>query len=543
MDWKPEPAWITTRLSPERLLIGVATALFLLAVSLKLRAPLTYWDSVLVGWALDPASSPVPAGTSPFFLLLLKALALLGWLEVSLLRWAQAGGAVLSAAGTYLLALRLWKNSRAACLAYILYLLHPAVVQGAHSLDMADASYYPAFVSFWLLVFLAPGPEGWSRSLRLAGWSALAMGWKTTSSLGLLLFAFPVVWRGARNRKGDWQDFLSTCAGLVLFSALWWSFQRWEAAQDSAGIAVESIMTTRPTATTVFHLALGMVWWGPFLAFLGAWGALALRAEGVLRITPLIRGTALYLAGYWIVGGMNYGFPRYYVAVLPLLCGLAANPAWIPKPGVRTMGALLLLVLPFAIWAPDPLLALNAGLREAYVDQRLGAALGEMLLGWTAWAGLAAGIGWMLRIPWAKLLVILALANILGLGVSQGLARYATSYGYGEEGRAETLQWVEKHAPRGDALLSPPNLAPELRKLGFKGAGHGTWRTRQSILDFLRRERPAAVVLGSTENAVWQLRWLLRQPPAELEACRDRFLRVGSYWICRLGPPQGSISR
>lgn len=538
MERKPETTRTAASPSPERLLIGLATAFFLLGVSLKLRAPLTYWDSALLEWALDPAPSPAPAGTSPFFLILLKALASLGWLEVVLLRWVQAGGAVLSGIAAHLLAFRLWKSPRAACLAYCLYLLHPAVVQGAHSLDMADASYYPAFVSFWLLAFIAPGPGGWRRSLRLAGWGALAMGWKTTSSLGLLLFAFPAVWRGIRGPNGGWRDFFSTCAGIALFSALWWPLQGWETVQDSAGIAAESLMTTRPLAATAFHLVMGVAWWGPFLAGLGAGGALTLLPGGTPRIRPLIRGTVLYLVGYWIVGGMNYGFPRYHLAVLPLLCGLAANPSWIPRPEARSLGAILLLVLPFAIWAPDPVLALNAGLREAFVHQRVGQALGGMLPGWAAWAGLAAGIGWALRIPWAKLLVLLALANILGLGVSQGRAFYSTSYGYGEEGREETLQWLARNVPRGHALLSPPNLGPELRRLGFRGAGHGAWKTRESILGFLRRERPAAVLLGSTENSVWQLLWLLRQPPAELEACRDRFLRRGSYWICRLGQPQ-----
>ncbi|OGL62461.1 MAG: hypothetical protein A3I72_01170 [Candidatus Tectomicrobia bacterium RIFCSPLOWO2_02_FULL_70_19] len=300
-------------------------------------------------------------------------------------------------------------------------------------------------------------------------------------------------------------------------------------------------MTTRPLAAAAFHLVLGMVWWGPFLAVLGAWGALTLYSGGIPRIEPLIRGAALYLAGYWIVGGMNYGFPRYYLALLPLLCGLAANPAWIPKPGARALGALLLLVLPFAIWAPDPILALNAGLREAFVHQELSQTLGGTVLGWAAWAGLAAGIGWALRIPWAKLLVLLALANILGLGVSQARAPYGTSYGYGEEGRAETLRWLERNVPRGSALLTPPNLGPEIRKLGLRGAGHGAWKTRESILGYLRRERPAAIVLGATENAVWQLRWLLLQPPAELDACRGRFYRIGSYQMCRLEWPQGPI--
>lgn len=530
MEPKPEPHRPSG--SAAALFVALATALFLLGVSLKLQAPLTYWDSALLEWARSPSPSPAPAGTSPFFLILLKALASAGWLESGLLRWIQAGGSVLSAAAAFLLARRLWGSPRAGVLAYCLYLLHPAVVQGAHSLDMADASYYPAFASFWLLAFLAPGPDGWRRGFRLAAWSALAMGWKITSSLGLLLFAFPAAWR----RKGGWRDFLATGAGLALFALLWWSLQSWERAGDSAGTAAESILAGRTPAAAAFHLMLGMAWLGPFLALLAAGGALALRARGAPRMGPLLWGTVLYLGGYWAAGGMNYGFPRYYVALLPLLCAFAANPEWIPRPGALSLALLLLPALALALWMPDPLLALNAGLREAYAAGGAAPALAELILPWAAGIGLAAGAAWAFRIPWANLLVLLALANALGLGAAQGRAPYATSYGYGERGRAEALGWLAENVPPGRAVLAPPNLEPGLRERGLRGAGHGAWRSREAVLAFLRRERPAAVVLGSTENSVWQLRWLLLEPPIELEACRERFRRIGTYRLCRLPP-------
>ncbi|MEK6709927.1 MAG: hypothetical protein AABZ64_05040, partial [Nitrospinota bacterium] len=185
--------------------MGTAAVLFLLAASLKLQAPLTYWDARLLEWGLAAGPAPAPAGTSPFFLLLLKGLAALGWLEAALLRWVQALGVLLSGATAYLLALRLWEDRRAGALAFALYVLHPAAIQGAHSLDLADASFYPAFVSLWLLEFLSPS-AGRGRFVRLGGWSALAMGWKTTSSLGLLLFALPLVRRGVSRKGGDWGD-------------------------------------------------------------------------------------------------------------------------------------------------------------------------------------------------------------------------------------------------------------------------------------------------------------------------------------------------
>ncbi|MEK6709275.1 MAG: hypothetical protein AABZ64_01720, partial [Nitrospinota bacterium] len=163
---------------------------------------------------------------------------------------------------------------------------------------------------------------------------------------------------------------------------------------------------------------------------------------------------------------------------------------------------------------------------------------GPLLIG-AAWLGLAAAAARTLHISWANLLVLLALAYALGLGIIQGRARYVTSYGYGESGRAEVLGWAESNAVRGSALLSPPNLQAELQGLGFRGAGHGVWRSREDVLGHLRREAPSAVVLSATENAAWQLRWLLHEPPDELAACREGFRRIGSFWVCRLPRRQG----
>ena len=474
---------------------------------------------------------------------MLKILASLGWLQVALLRWINAAGVVLSAIVAACLARRLWQRPEVGPIAFSLYLLHPIVVQGTQSLDMADASFFPAIFGLWILGFLSGSRSSrdWSRWGRLALLSALTMGWKTTSSLGLLFFpVLAIFWktRNERHLANPWGDLVATLAGFLTFSFAWSSLQAWVTLDASAETAVTGIVVRLfkiEPARLFFHTTLGLAWLGPFLIALALWGALKLIQRDGNLPKVLLAGITLYGLGYLLVGGMNYAFPRYHVAVLPILCSLASGIASL-RNWKSSLGILALMTTFFYLVQGDPIHALNVTIREALLAGTLSSDLLGEAARWVVWIAIPAGVAitWNSRL---KFLLLCSLAGSLSLGVLQSLAPYTTSYAYGARGRSQVLDWVAENSTPG-SVLCPPDLSADIRERGFQGPGHMPWRTRETLLDYVQQEWPRVVLLSLTENMVSQLQWLLQDPPEELETCRDRYLRIGTYWACLLPDSQ-----
>ena len=107
--------------------------------------------------------------------------------------------------------------------------------------------------------------------------SALTMGWKTTSSLGLLFFpVLAIFWktRNERHLANPWGDLVATLAGFLTFSFAWSSLQAWVTLDASAETAVTGIVVRLfkiEPARLFFHTTLGLAWLGPFLIALALW--------------------------------------------------------------------------------------------------------------------------------------------------------------------------------------------------------------------------------------------------------------------------------
>lgn len=514
-----------------------AVLLFAAGAWLKIDAPLTYWDSTLLEWGQSPVSEP-PAATSPFYLVLVRGLAGLGALSVPVLRGINVCGVLLSALAAYRLAGLLWRRSEIAVLSFVFYLLHPAVVQGTQSLDMADASFFPAAFTLWMCEFVSDRTVGRTRFMRLGLWAALAIGWKTTSALGLL--SFPVLalvdWRADRStRPQRLRDLMATLAGFALFAAAWWSLQRWESWSASSTSAVDAVASRAVDGALLrlaFHSVLGLAWWGPFLAMLTVLGAVQLLRSHEVRRRALVGGAALYAIGYLVVGGINHGFPRYHVAILPLLCTFAAGPIKGLNWKGKSLAVVVLLTVFFSFVPHDPVYDLNVTFREALLQGTLRARAFREALIWIAWVGLPLLVGivaWKRQRAW--FLALCSLAGSLAIGWVQARAPYVTAYGYGAEGGSRVIEWVAANTAAAP-VLCPPNLSAGFKQRGFPGSSHHSWGTRQRILDYIEQNKPAVLVLSLTENTEGQLQWLLRQPPGQFASCRDHYFRIGTYWVC-----------
>lgn len=531
------------------LVVAAVSAAFLLGVAIKLHAPLTFWDSALVTWALS-APSEAPTWTSPFYLLSMKFMAWAGVLDVPHVRWFNAMGGILSAFLVFRLAGHLWEGVEAPLVAISLYLLHPAIIQGTQSLDGADSSFFPGAFALWILVFLAGEREDWKRTVALSLASAWAIAWKTTSALALLLY--PIVAlvlrpREKRNLVAQSRDLLATLAGFALFAIPWWVSQYWGSLSVSLSSALSDITSRAGAATALrvtFHAALAAAWLGPFLLALAVWGAASLFRRGNLRVRAVVVSTAVYVLAYLLAGGMNHGYPRYHVAVLPIICAISAAPV---SPVFRNRQYwLATLLVTIAFWATvgDPIYRLNLKAREAAFSGTLGPLITSEAFHLMAWVAIPVVVQLVLSLSWQRTLLLAAWASSIALGIRQSSAAYVTAYSYGEEGRGEVLEWIDRAVPTGGSVLSPPNITAELWKKEIRAPSHRHWQTKESVSAFIEQAGPRAVILGLAENTDWQLKWLLEDPPPPLQACRDRYTRIGTYWVCDpRKPPSAGLRR
>ncbi|MBI4456218.1 MAG: hypothetical protein HY644_10000 [Acidobacteria bacterium] len=517
--------------------VAAVLGCFSLGVALKLHAPLTFWDSALIQWALSATQSEAPTLTSPLYLASMKLMAGLDRLEVTRLRKFNAAGAVLTGIFAFCLGTRLWGCSKGGMVAFSMYMLHPATIQGTQSLDGADSSYLPAAFALWVFALLSPRLQGWKRGLVLMLCSAWAMGWKITSSLGLLLYLIPLaIFRigdksdSARSRR----DLFATLAGFLLFAIPWWSLQPWTTLQTSVISALYDLRI-RPDATllrTIFHTGLGFLWLGPFLAVMALSGAISLFRQNDVRLKAVIAGTAVYGFVYLLAGGMNHGFPRYHAAVLPIVCAIAATPAPLQSWKRRNLLVLLLLTLLLWVLAGDPIYTFNLGARQALLEARLWPYAVKVIYLPITWAVIAVVAKRAFSLSWPEILLLAALANSVTFMIVQGRAAYVTCYDYGEEGRQRVVDWIKRTLPAGSSVLCPPNVTAELWQTGVRGPSHRDWQTKESVLAFTERAAPSTVVVSLTENTAWQLKWLLQDPPARFANCAGRYFRIGTYWVC-----------
>lgn len=525
-------------MNSRRVLALFALAFFLVGSWSNFAAPLTYWDQANVSWAASGGIAPTR--TSLFYLVLLRTLDAAGLIGVRLLRQLQVAGVLLTVPLIYLLARKLWGDKASGSVAVALYLLSPATVQGTQSLALADASYLPAVFCAWAICYLSADGDRWQDMLVLVVLSSVAFLVKSTSSLGLLFVpAFGIVlgWSGL-GRRDQLLKLIATVIGLMLFAVVWAFVPIDLSVGATVGEAVGGLSTVlAPSpARSAFQVALGLAWWGPLMAVLTAAGALRLWRSADYRRRALICGVSFYCIAYLVAGGMNHGYPRYYMAVLPILCVFAVGPMAADILRFRELSVAIVASTSLLL-VGDPVLGLNLGVRHAALEGALGSHLAGESLRWMCWVAIPLVIAWAGVPTWRRRLLVAVVASFVALGVLQMAAEYTTGYEYGGSGREAVVERVKREVSAGGAVVAPPSLSARLKSEGVLGMTHADWGDRESVLAYIERTAPQALLLGLTENSLDQLRWLLNDPPAAFAACQGSFEQIGTYWLCFAVPP------
>lgn len=551
------------------LFLAIALTLFLLGTFTRLNTPLAEWDHVSLHvaenwhkglnmiWIFD--HPPLyPAFLTILFLLLGPSIevARLGNILCVLL-----AGCTLFQLGKILF------RREAAVWAIVLYLINPVSIQGVISMDVADTSLLP--LTFILIAYaitknaFQPSPINTvfvAVSVCMSFWAKVTSSIVlVTTFLGCILIF--ILLKNQPNKKpwilnsyGIITGILGFLLSWVVISLFFWGKEACFTIFLAPGASLFSNHADADVflraAQIVRQMLIIMIWFSPFFIFSWLYSSwtLAIKANKNRRdvVLILIGVTLFYFIGYVLVGGTNWGYPRYHNAILPLLClisgVLISNCMDEMKPGAFWIfiASLGIMVLILSLFTNDPLYFLILKMKEMLLSDsnlqefiRLGLAIFVPLYGLPFAIG--SSISYYdsknLRKILVTCLVFGLFATILTLDIQQLWAPYRTTTEYGATGKTQVLAEVIKHIRPGESILTTPQFAYDLRNQSVSSSGFLTWQSQAQLLEYLYKKKPSVIIAGLTLNTYSQLEWLLRGSIQEELAGEYRFERIGSYFL------------
>lgn len=253
--------------------------------------------------------------------------------------------------------------------------------------------------------------------------------------------------------------------------------------------------------------------------------------------------TIFYFVGYVVVGGTNWGFPRYHVVILPLVCTFVgyyvSNMAskMRREEGMIVSFCLLTLIVSISL-LNDPLLFINLRFKEMLLyggSHRT--IMREFVMTFLPYYGLPIIFGLILsRFLKSFSMVVLclyigALTTMVSLDMQQAFAAYRTSAQYGAEGKVKVLEEVRKDVKKGNYVVATPEFRYDLKDRELSGIGWKAWKSEDVLYQSIKSNNPEAIIAGLTVNTYAQLRWL-RSDEIQLFLSKNyRFNRIGTYYL------------
>jgi 4-amino-4-deoxy-L-arabinose transferase-like glycosyltransferase len=551
----PRPARAPPRSSPigrshaAWLLALIATASYVVLVAAQLGRPLMYDDANFALAIKAAAATGLPFGNQgwmsergdfsqqlqwalwhpPLYVYLDAVLVRLAGWTPAVMRLVGLAGGVATAILTYLLASEVTASATtirrvAGGLAVALTMTCPLVLQSTLIIDIDFPVLLPLTLLF-LLLYLRLEASPW-RWLVLAGLFGLLLWTKMTNPLPLI--GIILVWQVLRGQpmRGVVQAAAIGLGGVAAFAVTWVLIGRWLGFpldmpfgvnlvqwQDSADVARRAYQSP---AAFIQAMQPTVLWIGPGLVALGLVG-LAVRGAGLVRnwqflgIDLLIGVLLAFTVGYV---NKNAGwFPKYQVAMVPLLACLAAPPiahAWQRQKGLLAVGVAGAAFLGAGL-VTGTMIRDSWALQQSWLLEALPCAWMLGIVGLGALAGaprkafgasaLAALVG--VSFGWA-----------LALDLIQVRAPYQTDYWYGTRGTLEAARWVDEHLTPDQPYLSAKEVAIRTHDLQyvdqdnaiyflttgrpFDGTWNGqrlvamvTWQREPYVADVLNRSLPA----------------------------------------------------
>jgi hypothetical protein len=439
-------------------------------------------------------------------------------------------------------------------------------------MDVADTSLLP--LTFLLIAYSIknniynPGPKN---TTILSFMIALSLWAKVTSTLAFLVailisYFYLYFFRSKRDQNPPTPlNFAALGFGLVLFILTWtlvstlsWGNEAYFSVLKAPwnafhGRVAKASFLSRIFATGYETIRL-FVWFSPYLILMwltNSWIIFGTKPQidgkhESVKIL-LVCTTIFYFFGNLIIGGTNWGYPRYHDAILPFICVLAGNYVAISLNKLnKNLLVKLLMIVSLAIiitiyFLEDPLLFLNLRVKEILLS---GNGLGEIakktLITFLPFYVLPVVLFclWLFisRVRsrsniFAILLIFCSLSTLVSLNIQQIFASYRTSNQYGAAGKVQVLQKVRSHVSDGDYVFATPEFFYDLQDERVPEVGWEIWRSKDIFYRLIESNTPQAIVAGLTVNTYSQLKWLLSEDTQRFLSSDYDFITIGTYYL------------
>ena len=386
---------------------------------------------------------------------------------------------------------------------------------------------------------------------------ALALWGRLTTPLVLIPLFVGFAWWST-----DWRRAVKTAVwlmfGCVVFFETWRLYCRvtgvdmWGPFNYLAGSFVETTVGERANGVSrLVQNMLYLVFWGmnPFLIVLTA-GSIVVGYVRKLPRTELcyLAAGVWLLCGYEVVGGALFGFPKYQIPAMPLIClgiALAWKDLWsfkrIGRLGAVHLAILGLMSLCLIVKTGDPLHVMRIDVREtAAVGGAIRLELMKLgLLFALCWGALSMALvlfWWRVRVMTLWQLLLLGVLWTNGVfAVWQGNRPYATGYLYGDEG--ETKQLGEEIIYEGwnnRPLLVPHEVLFETGDFSLIDRPLVDWKDLDALAERIETEQPPMIALGVLTDMTWCVKGVLQDEKLQKILQSNYEMRpVGRYYVWR----------
>ena len=441
-----------------------------------------------------------------------------------------------------------------AAAAAVLYALCPAVIQSSAVIHIDNTVLIPLILLFvWSAEKFLYGrarKSVWAGMMILSLCLAL---WARISTPVLLALLTAVYFLFHKRFSG----ILLILSGMFLFFITWFGFSR-----IMHTPFIEPILYTFSSAMEkgaefdwgryfqgIFYLTY---WTGVFPVFILMIVVAKTAVSKIKNQTGLadedlflFTGGALFF-GYYVIGGIKFGFPRYHMPTFPLLyaaCALFTLKQNHMKAKLPPLIICVLLLGSFAaqIYATGDLLyTLRYTLRQAMAYAEPVSGITEKLLiriGLFSLISLAMFLfcakRYTLRITVSALL-FLSMGTSAGIIWLQSSAPYHTGFNYGEVGAFETAMFIKQRIRNGESVVAPMPIIYYMKRPNLVWMSDSDWSDTAKLMQLLRDRQVFSLSYSITANTVQQIRILSNNPDIEALLRSDFSThKIGTYttWL------------
>jgi 4-amino-4-deoxy-L-arabinose transferase-like glycosyltransferase len=565
----------TNAIKVEHCFCVFAVLVFLIGTLMKLHVPIVEWDQISFkaakNWSVGINQKWVfdHPPLYPFFLTILFKIF---GTKIAVARIGNVIVVCIAAIMLFRLVTQAF-NRQAAYFSVGFYLFNPVCIQGTYIMDVADTSILP--LCFILLLFpmrqnvLNPTCRSavfLGCLIGLCFWAKISSTIALLISLAAALFVVVIVEKKPSGLRSLSLNLAAVTFGLVLFLISWYFVAKFlwgiESFKAPFSLILRSLSNNEYESEHMNVVSMGyhslqtLVWFSPYFILMWIIGLKYINASigktffSIDPFSKILTGSSLiYVAGYIVIGGTNWGYARYHAAILPylsIIIGLYLSELIRGTFG-ENIAQLMIISIVFGALVSlaslnnDPLLFLNLQLKEL------------MIKNFELSTIIKKGVQSMVPLYAAPILITLALCKfskqisagnlfnsvlIAGtlytltfLNIQQLTAHYRTANQYGAEGKSALIDMLRKNAQHGSVVLGTPEFTYELEEMDVPYSGWSIWRSQERFNRYVSMEKPVAIVTGMTVNTFKQIKWLLSKENQEFLMNDYSFLKIGTYLL------------